>query len=146
MTNHFSILALRTPRTVGKGKKDTTLKDEPLHYRTVQFCTPTKRKIKPKGRQEVKGESHKRCANSSSSDGLSEEQWPLGRGKRDPSCPTPHQQEALALLRPSSPSPPGSHPARGSDPKPGSGHTLGSRHLPPSWKPELGSSSQSRDR
>ena len=29
MANHFSILALRTPWTVWKGKKDTTLKDEP---------------------------------------------------------------------------------------------------------------------
>ena len=28
MPNHFSILPLRTPWTVGKGKQDMTLKDE----------------------------------------------------------------------------------------------------------------------
>jgi len=56
---------LENPTNSMKRQKDRTLKDELLHYRTIQFCTSTKRKIKPKGRQEVKGESHKRCANTS---------------------------------------------------------------------------------
>ena len=40
MVNHFSILALRTPRTVWKGKKiDRTLKDELPRSVGAQYAT-----------------------------------------------------------------------------------------------------------
>ena len=39
MTNHFSILALRTPWTVWKGKKDRTLKDELPRSIGAQYAT-----------------------------------------------------------------------------------------------------------
>ena len=40
MANHFSILALRTPRTVWKGKKiDRTLKDELPRLVGAQYAT-----------------------------------------------------------------------------------------------------------
>ena len=39
MANHFSILALRTPLTVCKGKKEMTLKDEIPRSVGVQYAT-----------------------------------------------------------------------------------------------------------
>ena len=39
MANHFSILALRTPWTVWKGKKNMTLKDELLRLVDAQYAT-----------------------------------------------------------------------------------------------------------
>ena len=39
MTNHFSILALRTPRTEWKGQKTKTLKDELPRSVGAQYAT-----------------------------------------------------------------------------------------------------------
>ena len=39
MANHFSILVLRTPWTVWKGKKDRTLKDELPRSVGAQYAT-----------------------------------------------------------------------------------------------------------
>ena len=59
MANHFSILALRTPWTLWKGKKDMTLKDElprsvDVHYDTREEWRNNSRKneeTEPKQKQ-----------------------------------------------------------------------------------------------
>ena len=53
MANHFSILALRTPLTVCKGKKEMTLKDEIPRSVGVQYATGEEWRNNPTKNEEM---------------------------------------------------------------------------------------------
>ena len=53
MANHFSILALRTPWTVWKGKKDRTLKDELPRFVGAQYANGNQRRTNSRKNEEM---------------------------------------------------------------------------------------------